>query len=108
MMPSGVALTECISFGDVQFRANTERFQGWVPLLPHLFPLSVPKGGMWGVFGKPLKRAIWNTLGLHVVLTTCLGFSSPLDDARLACDLLLSKGSYHVCIQIHATCCCFP
>ena len=20
---------------------------------------------MWGIFGKPLKRAIWNTLGLH-------------------------------------------
>ena len=26
---------------------------------------------MWGIFGKPLKRAIWNTLGLHAVLTTC-------------------------------------
>ena len=20
---------------------------------------------MWGIFGNPLKRAIWNTLGLH-------------------------------------------
>ena len=29
---------------------------------------------MWGIFGKPLKRAIWNTLALHVVLTTCLRF----------------------------------
>ena len=26
-------------------------------------------GGMWGIFGKPLKRAIRNTLGLHAVLT---------------------------------------
>ena len=34
-----------ISLGDVRFRANTERFQGSVPLLPHLCPLSVPKGG---------------------------------------------------------------
>ena len=34
---------------------------------------------MWGIFGKPLKRAIWNTLGLHAVLTTCLRFSSVLD-----------------------------
>ena len=30
---------------------------------------------MWGIFGKPLKRAIWNTLGLHAVLTTYLRFS---------------------------------
>ena len=36
-------------------------------------PAECPKGGggMWGIFGKPLKRAIWNTLGLHVVLTIC-------------------------------------
>ena len=33
---------------------------------------------MWGIFGKPLNRAIWNTLGLHAVLTTCLIFSSVL------------------------------
>ena len=31
---------------------------------------------MWGIFGKPLKWATWNTLGLHAVLTTCLRFSS--------------------------------
>ena len=63
---------------------------------------------MWGIFGKPLKRAIWNTLGLHAVLMTCLRFSSLLDDACVACCLLLSTGSYHVCTQIHATCCHFP
>ena len=52
---------------------------------------------MWGRFGKPLKRAIWNTLPLHAVLTTCLRFSSVLDGACSACCLLLSTGSYHVC-----------
>ena len=33
-------------------------------------------GGMWGIFGKPSKRAIWNTLGLHAVPPICLRFSS--------------------------------
>ena len=60
---------------------------------------------MWGIFGKPLKRAIWNTLGLHAVLTTCLRFSSVLD---VVCCLFLSTGSCHVFIQIHSTGCCFP
>ena len=62
---------------------------------------------MWGIFGKPLTRAIWNTLGLHAVLTTCLRFSSALDDACVACCLFLSTGSHHVCIQIHTMCSCF-
>ena len=57
---------------------------------------------MCGVVGKPLKRAIWNTLGLHAVLTICLRFSSVLDSACVACCLFLSTGSYHVRIQIHA------
>ena len=51
-----------ISLWDTAFGANTERFQGFLPLLPHLCPLSVPKGGgMWGIFGKPFKRAILNS-----------------------------------------------
>ena len=50
------------------------------------------RGGMWGRFRKPLKRASWNTLGLHVVLTTCLRFSSVLDTTRVACCLFLSTG----------------
>ena len=25
-------------------------------------------GGMWGIFGKPLNRAIWDTLGLHACM----------------------------------------
>ena len=68
-----------ISLGDGGDYANTERFQGSVPLLLRLCPLSVPEGGgggMWGTFGKPSKRAIWNTPGLHAVLTTCLRFWS--------------------------------
>ena len=32
--------------------ANTERFQGSVPLLPHLYPLSVPLGGVCGVYSE--------------------------------------------------------
>ena len=83
-----------------------------MPLLPHLFPLSVPLGGggggMWGIFGKPLKRAIWNTPGLHAVLTICFRVSSVLDGACVACYLFLSTGRHHVGIQIHATCCCLP
>ena len=47
-------------------------------------PTECPVGGGggvcgWGIFGNPLKRAIWNTLGLHAVLTTCLIFSSVSD-----------------------------
>ena len=63
---------------------------------------------MWGIFGKPLKRATWNTLGLHAVLTTCLRFLSVLDRACVDCCLVILTGSYHVFIQIHATGCCFP
>ena len=50
---------------------------------------------MWGIFGKPLKGAIWHTLGLHAVLMTWLRFLSVLDDACVACCLFLSIGSYH-------------
>ena len=43
-----------ISLGVVAFHANTERFQGLVPLLLHLCPLSVPKGGggVCGVYSE--------------------------------------------------------
>ena len=72
-------------------------------------PAECPKGGgMWGMFGKPLKRAIRNTLGLHVVLTVCLRFLSFLDSTCVACWLFLSTDSHHVWIQIHATCRCSP
>ena len=43
---------------------------------------------MWGIFRKPLERAIWNTLGLHAVRTTCLRFSSILDGV---CVLLVAS-----------------
>ena len=62
---------------------------------------------MWGIFGKPLKTAIWNTLGLHAVLTTCLRFLSVWDGACVACCLFLATGSCHVFMQIHATGCGF-
>ena len=63
---------------------------------------------MWGISGKPLKRAIWNTPGLIAGLTTCLRFSSVLDGACVACCLFLLTGSCHVLIQIYTTGCCFP
>ena len=68
--------------------------------MPTVCPVG---GGIWGIFGKPLKRAIWNTLGLHAALTTCLSFSSFFDGACVPCCLFLSTGSYHVCIQIYTT-----
>ena len=46
---------------------------------------------MWGIFGKPLKRAIWNTLGLHAVLTVCLRFLSFLDGTCVACCLFFNR-----------------
>ena len=73
--------------------------------VPDVCPVG---GGMWGIFGKPLKRAIWNTLGLHAVLTTCLRFSSVSDRACVACCLFFSSGSYHVRIQILSMGCCLP
>ena len=71
--------------------------------VPNMCPNGGGGGGMWGIFGKPLKRAIWNTLGLHAGLTTCLRFSSVSDRACVACCFFLSTGSYHVRIQIHST-----
>ena len=61
-----------------------------------------------GYIQKALEKAIWNTLGLHAVLTTCSRFSSVSDRACVPCCLFLSTGSYHVHIQIHSTGCCFP
>ena len=76
-----------------------------VPFVPTVCPVG---GGMWGVFRKPLKRAIWNTLGLHAVLTVCFRFSSFLDCVCATCCLFLSTSSCHGFIQIHTTWCCFP
>ena len=73
--------------------------------LPTVRPVG---GGYVGRFGKPLKRAIQNTLGLHAGLPICLRFSSVLDGVCAACCPVLSTGSYHVFIQIHSTGCCFP
>ena len=50
-----------------------------------------------GYIRKALEKGYLEHPGLHAVLTTCLRFSSLLYDARVACCLLLSTGSYHVC-----------
>ena len=63
---------------------------------------------MWGIFEKPLKGAIWNTVGLHAVLTAYLRISSILDNMCAACCPFLSTGTHHVRLQIHPMCCCFP
>ena len=100
-----------ISLWDNNITANTERFQGLVPLLPRFCPLSVPNGGGGGYVGyiwKALQKGYLEHPGLYAVLTTCLRFSSVLDGVCAACCLFLSTGCYYVCIQIHATCCCFP
>ena len=84
-------------------------FSGVGAFLASFVPADCPKGGgMWGIFEKPLKRAVWNTLGSHAVLATCLRVSSVLDSMCAACCLSLSTGSYYVCMQIHATCCSVP
>ena len=67
-----------VSLGDDAVCANFVGFRGSVPLLPHLCPLSVPEGGdMWGIFGKPLKRAIWNTLGLFSQISKSIHIPPP-------------------------------
>ena len=84
-------------------------FSGVGSIVASFVSTECPKGrGMWGIFGKPLKRAIWNTPGLHAVLTTCVRFLSVSDDVCAACCPLLLTGTHHVCLQIHATCCCLP
>ena len=85
--------------------ANTERFQGSVPL----FVLTeCPVGGYVGYIRKALEKGYLEHPGLHAVLTKCLRFSSILDSACVACCLFLSTGSHHVCIQIHAACSGLP
>ena len=50
-----------ISLGVVGFYANTEHFSGFGAVVAS--PAECPEGGggMWGIFGEPLKRATWNT-----------------------------------------------
>ena len=42
---------------------------------------------MWGEFGRPLKRAIWNTPGLHTCCTDGM-FEISVHFARCVCCLL--------------------
>ena len=97
-----------ISLG--RYRSCQHRaFSGVGSIVASFVSTECPKGrGMWGMFGKPLKRAIWNTPGLHAVLTTCLRFLSVSDDVCAACCPLLLTGTHHVCLQIHVPCCCLP
>ena len=88
--------------------ANSVGFRGVAAIIGSFVPTECSgRRGMWGIFGKPSKRAILNTPGLRAVLPICLRFSSFLDSACVAFCLFLSTGS-HVRIQIHATCCCIP
>ena len=52
-----------------------------------------------GYIRKALEEGYLEHLGLHARLTTCLRFSSVLDDACVACCLFLSTGSHHVCFD---------
>ena len=84
-------------------RCQHGAFSGVGAIVALFLPAECPVGvGMWGIFGKPLKRAIRNTSGLHAVLTIWLRSSSALDSVCVACCLFLSTGSHHVRIQIHA------
>ena len=57
-----------------------------VVIVASFVPAECPVGGggIWGIFEKPLKRAIPNTAGLHAVMMMCLRFSSVLDGACVA------------------------
>ena len=61
-----------------------------------------------GYIWKALEKDYLEHLGVHAALATCLRFYSVLDGVCVSCCLILSASSYHVCIQIHTTCCCFP
>ena len=107
-VPCNVMWTFHISLG--RYRSCQHgAFSGVGSIVASFVSTECPKGrGMWGIFGKPLKKAIWNTPGLHPVLTTCVRFLSVSDDVCAACCPLLLTGTHHVCLQIHATCCCLP
>ena len=116
---TGQGLQGWLSTCDMQCECNISRgrrrscqlsgFSRVGDLVASFLPTECSGGrGMWGISGKPLKRAIWNTPGLLAGLTTCLRFSSVSDGACVACCLFLLTGSCHVLIQIYTTGCCFP
>ena len=98
----GMQVGHCFACLDVRFQhANTEHFQGLVPLWSHFCPLSVQLGGYVGHIRKALEKGYSECPGLHAVLTTCLRFLSALDGGCVACCIFLLTGSHHVLIQIH-------
>ena len=86
--------------GDGGIYSNTERFAGIGATVASFVSTECPIGrGMWGTIGKPLKRAIWNTLGLHAVCcTTCLRLSSVLGQCR-CCSLPLFVNRQPPCMS---------
>ena len=65
-----------------------------VVIVAVFLPTVCPVGGcIWGIFGKPLKRATWNTLGLHAVLTVFLRFLSVSDTACVVCCLFCQQAA---------------
>ena len=83
-----VQICQQISLGDVRFRANTERFQGSVPLLPHLCPLSVPNRG--GRYVGYIRKALENGYLEHPGSACCTDdmFEIVIPFGRCPCCLL--------------------
>ena len=50
-----------ISLGDVAETANFVRFRGSLPLLPYFCPLSVPLGGICGVYPESPGKGLFGT-----------------------------------------------
>ena len=84
-------------------------FSGVGAIVASFLPTECSGGmGMWGIFGKPLKRAIWNTPGLHAVQTICLRFSSFFGQC-LCCLLPLFVNRQPPCLHTNSgTPCCIP
>ena len=58
----GIRQDSChISWGHPELR-QLGGFSGVGAIVPSFVPTECSRGrGMWGMFGKPLKMAIWNT-----------------------------------------------
>ena len=59
---------------------------------------------MWVLFGKGYLQHPGSACSTHDMFEIL----SISDGVSVTCCLFLSTGSYHVSIQIHATCPCFP
>ena len=79
-----------IALWDVQFHANTERFQGLVPLWSHLCPLSVQLGGGGGGYVGHIRKALEKGFSEHPRFACCTNnmFEIFLRFGRCLCCLL--------------------